>query len=708
MKMILNMVLLAAAGWVGVAAADDTVCASVKIEIEQELTMERQAFDAKMRINNGLEGIPLTDVAITLAFTDADGRAVEYTSNTSDTKKLFYVQAPTLANIGSVTAGTVAGGTSADIDWLIIPAPGAADGNGDGTLYYVGATLSYKIQGETQTMTVTPDYIYVKPMPYLALDYFLPQQVYGDDAFTPAIEPPIPFPLGLRIRNVGPGSAKDVRIDSGQPQVVTNGLNLLVGFTLLDCSVQGAEVSPTLLLDYGSIASGASKMGYWRMEVTLSGTFTNFNAEISHSDLLGGQVTSLINATNVCTHLHVKDVLVELPGRDGVVDFLGQDMTVYESEGVDTAVSNVSDGCTLPGPSPADVYTLTLPSEPTNAFVYASVASPYSDDTRSLKSAVRSDGKVMDARNVWISKKRVGTSEIWAYSLGLFDAEGAGKSYTLTFENATNVNNAPVFQYMPNKTVAAGNNLSFLVVASDDGGAPQLSVSSLPVGASFTPGLSTNTLSRGVFSWTPTAAQSGIYTVRFTASDGTLSSSRSAVITVQGGDTTSSPDGGPAWWKSRGVLCAAARTNDYAALNMGQLKHLAHMAWNEMNTLPGGAGPLPVITTNAASNYAAVTIWELKETARPFYDRMGMTTNYPWTANTNAAADHAIANIGQAKHLFSFDLYKDTDVDGMPDWLEELYGLNKCDGADADGDADGDGVSNLQEFLNGTVPSPVQ
>ena len=34
------------------ALAQETVCARVKIEIKQELTQERQAFDAEMKINN--------------------------------------------------------------------------------------------------------------------------------------------------------------------------------------------------------------------------------------------------------------------------------------------------------------------------------------------------------------------------------------------------------------------------------------------------------------------------------------------------------------------------------------------------------------------------------------------------------------------------------------------------------------------------------
>jgi hypothetical protein len=47
----------------------------------------------------------------------------------------------------------------------------------------------------------------------------------------------------------------------------------------------------------------------------------------------------------------------------------------------------------------------------------------------------------------------------------------------------------------------------------------------------------------------------------------------------------------------------------------------------------------------------------------------------------------------------------DSDADGLPDWWEDRYGLDKHNPADAAPDADGDGVSNLNEFLAGTNPT---
>jgi hypothetical protein len=49
----------------------------------------------------------------------------------------------------------------------------------------------------------------------------------------------------------------------------------------------------------------------------------------------------------------------------------------------------------------------------------------------------------------------------------------------------------------------------------------------------------------------------------------------------------------------------------------------------------------------------------------------------------------------------------DSDRDGMPDWWETLYGLNP-NLADANGDFDNDGWTNLEEFRRGSNPGRQQ
>jgi hypothetical protein len=506
-----------------VLAADESVCARVKLEIRQELTLERQAFDAHMRIGNGFDHITLEDVDVDVKFTDAAGNSVLASTDPDNTDALFFYRIDTMDNINDVDGdGMVAPVTTADIHWLVIPAPGASNGVAQGTLYYVGATLTYTIGGEEHFTEVNPDYIFVKPMPELTLDYFLPTDVYGDDAFTSELEPPIPFTLGVRAANNGTGIAHDVKIDSAQPKIIDNQQGLLIGFVVEGSEVNGQPTTKSLLVTFGDIQPNNASVARWIMTCTLSGQFVEFIADWTHSDELGGELTSLLEAVN--THFLVHDVLVDVQGRDAVRDFLAKDggeYRVYESGNVDTEVTDQSGSSTLTGAG--TTYTLTTPS--TAGFLYVKLPDPHAGE-REITNVVRSDGKLIKPENCWLSKTRDG--EEWDYFINIFDSN-AHSSYTISFAEPAAVNHAPVLGFIPNQTVLIENELSFVVQATDeDGMVPALSAAPLPTMANFVD----QGDGAGVFTWTPAAGQTGSYGITFTASDGNLIDTQYMTIQV--------------------------------------------------------------------------------------------------------------------------------------------------------------------------------
>ncbi len=103
-------------------------------------------------------------------------------------------------------------------------------------------------------------------------------------------------------------------------------------------------------------------------------------------------------------------------------------------------------------------------------------------------------------------------------------------TYTITATNGqaitTTVNNPPVFDAVPAKSVNEGQLLSFTVNAVDPESQPvTYSTGTLPAGAAF------NAATR-TFSWTPGYDQAGPYTVEFRASDGVTTASLFVSITV--------------------------------------------------------------------------------------------------------------------------------------------------------------------------------
>jgi|SRR5690625_1382960 len=158
----------------------------------------------------------------------------------------------------------------------------------------------------------------------------------------------------------------------------------------------------------------------------------------------------------------------------------------------------------------------------------------------------------------------------------------------------------------------------------------------------------------------------------------------------------------PAWWEDplTAIIDPEATENNYAPVNLGQLKHVATMAETYLDTVLaaiGGSGSeISSLTSgfdkNMSKNYSPVNIGQVKAVARPFYDRLnnigydvvqglinqgypvGWSYKFPWDPSTEIAYNYAPSNIGQLKIVFSFDLRAldvflvDSNNSGIPDW----------------------------------------
>ncbi|MGH7953590.1 MAG: hypothetical protein ACREFE_16970, partial [Limisphaerales bacterium] len=254
------------------------VCAQVKIVIQQQLTLERIGFDAELQVGNNDGSDPITDFSAALTF---ENPLLSTNGTVNDSSSLFFVQAPTFESINSVSGdGVIAPTTSAIIHWFIIPKPSAGGITPDGIRYLIGCKLSGKLRGvdiPSDVLSAFPATIYVKPDAQLQITYFQPRDVQGDDPFTPEVESPVPFTLGVLVKNVGYGTAQSVNINSQQPKIVASNNGLLLIAQLLGARVKDQPVQPTSLnVNLGDIPPGQARKGAWDMITSLSGQFVQF------------------------------------------------------------------------------------------------------------------------------------------------------------------------------------------------------------------------------------------------------------------------------------------------------------------------------------------------------------------------------------------------------------------------------------------------
>lgn len=424
------------------------LCSYVKIEIMQELTLERVGFLATLEVTNNEGDASITDFSAALTFgMDAGDGTI------TDASHLFFVQPPKIRGITAIDGtGIISPGQKAVVEWFIIPKLSAGGTTPDGRQYEIGAQLAGSIYGleiSQDVFRVLPDTITVKPDPELEITYFQPRDVDGDNPFTPDIvESPIPFTLGVLVQNVGYGRARSIKIASEQPRIVENLQGLLVVPQLIGSRVDDQQTDSTsLTVNLGDIEPGRCRKGAWDMITTLSGEFTEFKASYTHAPELGGRDTSLIRDLNAYFMVH--EVLNDQPGRDNLRDFLAETLggeqlipdTLYETDCNTLPVNRLTDTELL---SYNGVEAALRVNADRENWVFMRLDDPAQARYR-IGSVVRSDGKALNPNNYWTNiRYRQGDNAKLTY-LNIFDFVALGEyQYTVTYEPTGTDTEAPV------------------------------------------------------------------------------------------------------------------------------------------------------------------------------------------------------------------------------------------------------------------------
>ena len=381
----------------------DPVCASVSLQINQRLTMTREAFEGTLTVFNGHPDSPLQNFALNLIILNEDGEVSNH---------LFEIETTELNLLtGTNGNGTLPSETEGYAKILFIPETGAAPQLP--TTYNFGGSISYldPYSDLMVTMPLVPVSLTVNPSPDLFLHYFMPRDIYGDDPLTEPVEPILPAQLAIMIENNGYGVAQNVVIESAQPEIIDNDKGLSVNFRLIGSNLQGQPQSLGLnTIPFGNINPLAAKIGQWYFTSPLLGHFVSYETNLVHLNSRGNPDLSLISGIELHELTHSINVYGDL--NDSIDDFLvneipdAQDIpdAIYLSQGntvnsVYQAASGIHTGSiTAPG------NTTTLEVDPLGiGWNYLKTDDP-GDGNFTIVSMTRDhDGQIIPLSNVWLT-----------------------------------------------------------------------------------------------------------------------------------------------------------------------------------------------------------------------------------------------------------------------------------------------------------------
>ena len=428
-------------------ASKSSVCASIKLQINQTMTMTRQAFLGTLTVFNGHESEPMTDIKLDLKVTNPDGDVA--------TSHEFQINPTSLdvfsGNLSFTEGWSLAANATGTATITFIPTKYAAPT--EPVEYSFGGTLTYTnpYTGSTVTRELYPVKLTVKPSPELDLTYFMQRDILGDNALTPdVVEKSVPAEFALLINNKGNGEATNVNILTNQPEIVDNEKGLLVKFEILSSMVNGKD--KTLALG-GSVASNfgnipARKQAYaqWELKCDLLGHFTSYDVEATHVTSYDNPDLSLLDKVTIHELIHsLKFPVKEESGGkskeesgkskvesgDSIMAWLVNDIpdakdrpdAIYFSDGRVADVHTLTGDMAIATRVDKTHYQLIVKPERTG-WIYGSIADPSLGRSKVVGVTRVSDGQDVSARNFWQTEwtLRDGADPLQDYRLHFCDS----------------------------------------------------------------------------------------------------------------------------------------------------------------------------------------------------------------------------------------------------------------------------------------------
>ena len=419
----------------------NSVCSKVKLQIDQRLTMTRQAVRGTLTVINGSSNTAMKDIKLNLVVTDPDGNVASSRIMEIHTEnKTGFIGEESYESGWELPAGE-----TGEAKIIFIPTKYAAPT--EPLQYTFNGSISFvdPFTGMEMTRELVPERLTVNPSPNLELTYFMSRDIFGDDPLTQEVEAIVPTQFSLLINNKGYGDATNVQMITKQPQIVDNEKGLIIDFDILSSQLNGGDktlaMGTSIATNFGDIPALSQAYAQWWLTSSFTGHFIDYDVQATHVSSYDNPDLSLLDTVTIHELIHQ----IRIPLIDTIPPLIGFMANDIEDTYDYPDILYLSNGTTAPIYEAArssvvknsdNEYILTI-SSGAAGWNYGNLPDP-TGGTRKLVSIIRmSDGVQIPLDNFWQTDRtlRDMLEPIYENLLHYVDKMSlSGDSYKLLFE----------------------------------------------------------------------------------------------------------------------------------------------------------------------------------------------------------------------------------------------------------------------------------